>query len=126
MATEALVWPGPPSLTNGYDAQDYTLGVRFALVAPQGCSGIVWERTPDVVSHTPTGGQWIATLWNWDTQAIIASIPFTPLAAVRQEISFGATFGLVNGVNYAATVFTQDYTFLAGGGGDIFTAKEGE
>lgn len=121
MATESLVWPGPPSLTNGNDDTDYTLGARFSLVAPQDCSGIVWERTPDVVSHTPTGGEWIATLWNWDTQTIIASVPFTPLAAVEQAIPFGANFPLINGVNYAATVFTRDYVFLAKSGGDIFT-----
>lgn len=121
MATEALVWPGPPSLTNGNDDTDYNLGCRFSLVAPQGCSGVVWERTPDVVTHTPTGGQWFATLWNWDTQAILAQVPFTPLAAVRQEVPFGVTVPLVNGVNYATTVFTRDYVFLASGGLDIST-----
>lgn len=121
MATEALVWPGPPSLTNGNDDTDYTLGVRFSLVAPQDCSGIVWERTPDVVSHTPTGGQWVATLWNWDSQTILAAIAFTPIAGVRQEVPFVAPVALTTGINYAATVFTRDYVFLTGGGGDLFT-----
>lgn len=121
MATEALVFPGPPSLTNGNDDTDYTLGLRFGLVAPQDCSGIVWERTPDVVSHTPSGGQWIATLWNWDTQTIIEAVVFTPLAAIRQEIPFVSNHSLASGVNYAATIFTRDYVFLAKTGGDIST-----
>lgn len=111
MATEELTFPGAPTLTNGNDGQNYGMGIRFSLVAPQSCEGVAWERTPDNPIDTPAGGQWVATLWNWDTQAILASQVFTPVAAIDQHVSFSSPVALLNGVNYAVTVYTRDYVF---------------
>lgn len=125
MATEALVYPDPPTLTNGNDGnQDYNLGIRFSVDEAKSCVGVRWVRTPDSVAATPSGGTWVAAIWTVVGETRIAFKNFTPPAATDDfDVLFDDPIVLDPlPTLYVVSIFTRDYTFRASfGGSEIFS-----
>jgi hypothetical protein len=127
VATETLVYPDPPTLTNGNDGnQDYNLGIRFSVDEAKPCIGVRWVRTPDSVAATPNGGTWVAAIWTVVGETRIAFKNFTPPAATDDfDILFDPGDEVVLDplpTLYVVSIFTRDYTFRASfGGSEIFS-----
>jgi hypothetical protein len=125
VATETLVYPDPPTLTNGNDGnQDYNLGLRFSVDEAVPCVGVRWVRTPDSVAATPNGGTWVAAIWTVVGETRIAFKNFTPTAATDDfDVLFDDPIVLDPlPTLYVVSIFTRDYTFRATvSGNEIFS-----
>lgn len=118
MATEALVYPDPPTLTNGNDGnQDYNLGIRFSVDSAVPCVGVRWVRTPDSVSATPNGGTWVAAIWAVVGETRIAFKNFTPTPATDNfDVLFDDPVMLdPTPTLYVVSIFSRDYVYKASG-----------
>lgn len=110
MAVESLAWPAEPSLTDGDDAENYTLGGQFYVLADTPCEGARW-RVPDSVAN-PTGtGTHAIALWNANTEVRLAYKEFVPTPGVYQDIFFDAPVTVVVGQEYVITVHTRHYVY---------------
>jgi hypothetical protein len=121
VATETLVFPDPPTLTNGNDSnQDYNLGIRFSVDEAVPCVGVRWVRTPDSVAATPNGGSWVAAIWAVVGETRIAFKNFTPTPATDDfDVLFDAPVMLEAAPTlYVASIFSRDYVYRQWLGGD--------
>lgn len=110
MAYEALVWPNEPTLTDGNDGTDYTMGTRFSLAAPSNCVGVRW-RAPDTPS-IPGGEGLSVQIWVALTETLIASKTFAaPAAGQYVDVLFDTPIALAAATNYVASVHTRNYVF---------------
>lgn len=122
VAYEGLTFPLGPTLTNGNDSgQDYHMGIRFAVLASSLCYGVRWVRTPDSVALPPTGGEWLAEIWQVDTEAKIAEKAFVPTASTDNfDILFDDPVALIASPQlYTVSIFTEDYVYRNSGGVEI-------
>lgn len=118
MATEALVYPDPPTLTNGNDGnQDYNLGIRFSVDASVPCVGVRWVRTPDSVAATPNGGTWVAAVWAVVGETRVAFKNFTPTPATDNfDVLFDDPVMLDPlPTLYVVSIFSRDYVYRNSG-----------
>lgn len=121
MATEVLVYPDPPTLTNGNDGnQDYNLGIRFSVAEALPCVGVSWIRTPDAITSTPNGGTHVAALWAVVGETRVAFKNFTPPPATDDfEVLFDDPVMLATGTLYVVSIFSRDYVYRASGGIEV-------
>lgn len=122
MATETLVYPDPPTLTNGNDGnQDYNLGIRFSVDEAKPCVGVRWVRTPDSVAATPNGGTWVAAIWTVVGETRIATKNFTPTAATDDfDVLFDDPIMLDPlPTLYVVSIFTRDYVYRNSGNAQV-------
>lgn len=123
MTTEALVFPDPPTVTNGNDGnQDYNLGIRFSVDESVSCVGVRWVRTPDFITSTPNGGSHVAAVWTVVGETRVAFKNFTPppAGADNFDVLFDTPITLdPSPTLYVVSIFTRDYVFRASVGAQL-------
>lgn len=105
---------GTPSLLDGYDGGvKYTLGTQFAISQSLRCAGVEWY-----VPATHPAAAVPFTLWNADTQTVVAtksvSISNADQSTLKRVLFTSPTAPLSTSVNWAVSVFTDRYTASPG------------
>jgi hypothetical protein len=108
---ETLSWPSPPSLTDGDDGENYSMGALFHLLESKLCYGVEW-KVPDTVVNPSSGTHAVAL---WDLAPIrLAYKTFTPVPGTVQQIIFDTPVSLLAAPSeYLVSVLTRHYSFRA-------------
>jgi hypothetical protein len=122
---QPLLWPNPPSLTNGDDDAYYNMGVVFDVNETCPCAGVEWY-VPDTLDAPPGGIQ--VALWQIDPDARQRIKVISPVAGsgYSQFEWDDGDFELNPSFQYIASVLTGTYSFRAAAGGWGFTNAGGQ